>query len=77
MVILFPVCILYFIIGAILLWSKIFPLQTYLGGAGIVGGLASVLGMLSFLRPALTSNDIQSIETDSLLKLAEVSGDIK
>lgn len=77
MVILFPVCILYFIFGAILLWNNILLLETYLGGAGIVGGVASVLGMLSFLRPALTRSDIQNIETDSLIKLAEVSSEIK
>ena len=76
-VILLPLCILYFLVGAILIWTKLLDQQTYLAGAGIVGGIASMLGLLSFLRPALTRSDIQNIETESLQKLGEVSSKIK
>lgn len=76
-IILLPLCIIYFLVGAVLIWTKLLDQQTYLAGAGIVGGIASVLGLLSFLRPALTRSDIQNIETESLNKLGEVSSEIK
>lgn len=76
--ILMPLCILYFIIGALLVWVfGIFDQQAYLQGAGIVGALASILGLLSFTRPALSQSDIENIEVSSLQKLGEVSSEIK
>lgn len=77
MLMILPLCILYFLVGAILVWTKILNEQTYLSGAGIVGGLASVLGLISFLRPAISRSDIQNIEAESLQKLADVSSEIK
>lgn len=77
MVILLPLCILYFLVGGILVLLKVIELQTYLAGAGIVGTIASVLGLLSFLRPALTRADILNIEAESLKALGEVSSEIK
>lgn len=77
MLILLPLCILYFFVGAILLLLKVIELQTYLAGAGIVGAIASVLGLLSFLRPVLTRSDILNIEAESLKALGEVSSEIK
>jgi len=75
--IILPLCILYFLVGAILMWTKIVEQQSYLAGAGIVGGIASVLGLLSFLSPVLTRYDIQNIEVESLQKLSDVSAEIK
>ncbi len=76
--ILLPICILYFIVGAFLVWVLgVLDQQTYLQGAGIAGTLASVLGLLSFIRPVLTQSDIDNIEVSSLQKLGEVSADIK
>lgn len=77
MVILLPLCVLYFMIGLILVWLNVIDQSTYLNGTGIVGGIASVLGLLSFLRPALTSADIKNIETDSLVAIGEISKEIK
>ena len=77
MLILLPLCILYFPVGAILIWIKVIEQQTYLSGAGIVGGIASVLGLGSFLRPALTRSDILNIEAESLKALGEMSSKIK
>jgi hypothetical protein len=77
MIILFPLCILYFVIGIILVWTNVIPQQYYLNGAGIVGGIASVLALFSFLRPVLTTSDLKALESDSLHKLAEVSNQIK
>jgi hypothetical protein len=77
MVLLLPLCVLYFIVGLILVWAQVIDQPTYLNGAGIVGAIASVLGLLSFLRPALTSADIKNIEAESLAKLGEISTEIK
>jgi len=77
MLLLLPLCILYFLVGAVLMWTKVLDQQTYLSGAGIVGAIASVLGLLSFLRPALSRSDIENIETESLQKLGEVSAEIR
>jgi len=75
--ILLPLCIMYFLVGAILMWTNVLDQTTYLTYAGVVGGIASVLGLLSFVRPALTQTDIQNIEAESLQKLGEVSVEIK
>ncbi|NQT21728.1 MAG: hypothetical protein HQ592_18625 [Planctomycetes bacterium] len=76
-VILLPLCLLYLLVGAILMWTGLLEQQTYLAGAGIVGAIASVLGLLSLLRPALTMSDIQYLEVESLQKLSDVSSETK
>jgi len=45
----------------------------YLSLAGIVGALASVIGLFSFTKPALTKNDLQEIEIDSLKSIAKTA----
>lgn len=77
MVILLPLCILYFLVGAILMWTNVIHKDFYFAGTGIVGALASVLGLLSFLRPAFSRSDIQNLETQSLQTLADVSAEMK
>ena len=74
---LLPLCVLYFLIGLVLVWLKAVEYQNYLNGAGIVGAIASVLGLLSFARPPLTQSDIQNIEAESLSKLGDISKEIK
>lgn len=76
-ILLLPSCILYFLVGGVLVWFNVFSLASFLNGSGIVGGLASVLGLISFLRPALTKSDIDSIEADSLKKLSEVTAELR
>jgi len=76
-VFLLPLCVLYFLIGLVLVWLKAIEFQTYLNGAGIVGAIASVLGLLSFARSPLEMSDIQNIEAESLSKLGEISSEIK
>lgn len=74
---LLPLCILYFLVGAILMWTNVIEQQTYLAGAGIVGAVASVLGLFSLVRPVLSRTDIENIEAESLQKLGEVSAEIR
>lgn len=74
---LITVCILYFIIGGILALIGWFPADKYAITGGVVGGLASVLGLISLARPGLSQHDLDNIESDSLRKLAETTDKIK
>jgi hypothetical protein len=68
---------LYFVVGggvALLGWVST---NTYVIGAGVVGGLASVLGLMSLARPALSQSDLDRVEIESLKKLADTSEEIK
>lgn len=76
-VIVLPLCVLYFIVGIIFVWANVISQDKFLTGAGIVGAVASVIGLFSFLRPTLSTTDIQNIEAKSLQKLADVSAELK
>jgi hypothetical protein len=70
-------CVLYFIVGGLLTVFKLIQPATYAIIGGIVGGFASVLGLLSLARPPLSQSDINQIEIDSLKKITEASEEIK
>lgn len=71
------ICVAYFIGGWVAVHFGLFDKNTYFSYAGIVGGLASVVGLLSFTKPALTKTDLQEIEMDSLRSIAETSDQLK
>ena len=62
--------------GWFAVYFKILNKDTYILYAGIVGGLASVVGLLSFTRPAITKTDLQEIEMESLLSVAKTSEEL-
>jgi len=70
-------CVAYFIGGWVAVHFEFLDKNTYFSYAGIVGGLASVIGLLSFTKPALTKTDLQEIEMDSLRSIAETSDQLK
>jgi hypothetical protein len=74
---LITLCILYFIVGALVAWFGGLTWQNYMNAGGIVGGLASVLGLLSLARPGLDQSDIDRIDGESLKKLAGNSEQIR
>ncbi len=76
-VIVILLCIVYFIGGWTAVHFGIFDKNLYFSYAGIVGALASVVGLLSFIKPPLTKTDIQEIEIELLRSLAETSGQLK
>lgn len=51
--------------------------QQYLTFGGIIGALASLMGLAAFFKPPLSRNDIQNIEIESLRKVVEASEEIK
>jgi hypothetical protein len=76
-VILIVSCFLYFVGGSILLWIDWLTKDQFLTIGGIVGSLASILGLFSLIRPAISRTDIQNIEIESLRKIVETSDEVQ
>lgn len=70
-------CVVYFLGGWIATRVGWVSTQDYFAYAGIVGGLASVAGLVSFFRPGITASDIQSIEASALRSIAETSAQLE
>lgn len=75
--IIIALCVVYFIGGWVTIHFELWNKDSYFEYAGIVGGLASVVGLLSLTKPALTKTDLQEIELDSLKSLAKTSEQLK
>lgn len=70
-------CITYFIGGWGAVHFGILTKDLYFSFAGIVGGLASVVGLFSFTKPGLTKTDLQEIEIDSLKSIAKTADELQ
>jgi dimeric dUTPase (all-alpha-NTP-PPase superfamily) len=70
-------CILYFIGGYFAVGHGWLEQGTYIIYASIAGGLASVIGLLSLARPAITSSDIQELEVDSLKRISKAAEELE
>ena len=68
--------ILYFIAAGIAVWAGWLKVEWYALAGGILGSLASTLGLISLSRPALDQADLENIQIDSLRKIAEASEEI-
>ena len=72
--------LMYFAIGFILAKSNFlsfFTYQVYLEYSSIVGGTASVFGLLALGLPALTTKDLKELELESLKKVIVLAEDMK
>ncbi|MCZ8216923.1 MAG: hypothetical protein O9262_11825, partial [Cyclobacteriaceae bacterium] len=69
--------ILFFIVGYILVLSGILEQATYNEIATIVGGVGSVLGLLSLILPGLKTSDIKNIEIETLKNLTKTAEEIQ
>lgn len=76
-VVLILLCIAYFLCGWVGVSRNWIPKDTYFQYAGVVGGLASVAGLVALTRPAITRSDIQRIELDSLKSIAETEDQLQ
>jgi chromosome segregation ATPase len=70
-------CIAYFVGGYVAVQFGLIAQELYLSYAGFVGGIASVAGLFSFIKPALTNDDLQELESGSLKSLAETTEQLK
>ncbi len=75
--VLILMCLLYFAVGALLVWFEFFPLTIYLKVAGGVGALASVLGLLSLARPSIAASDLAELDTQVLKRLGETTEEVR
>lgn len=66
-----------FIVGGILAWFNAISTETYAVAAGIVGSLASTLGLLAFLSPRITGDDVKSIEAALIQNLADAAKSVE
>jgi len=76
-VIFIIIAVLYFILGYILVIFGVIKQELYNQIATIVGGIASILGLLSFVLPTLKVSDFKNIEIDTLKSLAQTAEEIQ
>lgn len=62
---------LFFAIGAILVWRGLFEPGTYILITGVIGSVASVIGLVTLSSPRLTTNDLRGVETELFNTVAE------
>jgi hypothetical protein len=67
----------YFIGGWFAVKFDIVTRDDYFAYAGIVGGLATVAGLLALTRPAITQSDIKSIELETLKSVADTADQLQ
>jgi hypothetical protein len=71
------IAVLFFVVGYVFVILGQLHQEMYNQIATIVGGLASILGLLGFVLPSLKTSDIKSIEIDTLKSLAKTAEEIQ
>ncbi len=71
------IAVLFFVVGYVFVILGLLQQAIYNQIATIVGGLASILGLLGFVLPSLKTSDIKSIEIDTLKSLAKTAEEIQ
>lgn len=75
-IILVVCAILFFAGGGIATWQGFLDVSTYALIGGIVGSLASTIGLLAFASPRLTDSDMLSVENKLVQRLAETTASL-
>lgn len=70
-------CIVFFIGGFVLTRFGYLGENFYITLASIAGGMASVVGLLSLVRPSISKSDIDALEVESLTKVTSLSKQIE
>jgi hypothetical protein len=71
------VCMVYFIGGWIAVKFDFVTRDDYFAYAGIVGGFASVAGLLALTRPPITQSDFKAVELETLRSMIETAEQLK
>lgn len=66
-------CIAYFVGGWIAVLLGVVTRDDYFAYSGVVGGLASVAGLLALTRPAITQSDFQAIEIETIRSMTDTA----
>lgn len=69
--------VIFFIFGYVLVLLGYLKQENYNQIATIVGGLASIIGLLGFVLPSLKTSDIKNIELETLKSLAKTAEEIQ
>lgn len=75
-IILVVSAILFFAGGGIATWQGVLNVNTYALIGGIVGSVASTIGLLAFASPRLTDSDVLSVESKLVQRLAETTASL-
>lgn len=70
-------CIAYFIGGYLAVNSGRLSQDSYILYASIAGSLASVVGLLSLVKPAFTRTDIQALDVDALKRITKAAEEME
>jgi hypothetical protein len=70
-------CVAYFLGGWLAVKLEWVTRDDYFAYAGIVGGLASVAGLLALTRPPITQSDFKAVELDTLRSMTETAEQLK
>ena len=70
-------CLAYFFCGWLAVQLDWLHRDDYLLYAGMVGALASVIGLVSFIRPPMSRIDLRSLELDSLQSMIKLIEDME
>lgn len=65
--------IAFFLIGGLVTWQGGLDIVTYATVGGIVGSVASTLGLLAFASPRLSDRDVLSVESQLVQRLADAT----
>lgn len=77
-IICFVVAFLIYVAGALMSWQGfLINWDTYWKIVGVVGGMASIIGMLGIALNPLTDADIRNFRTKSLVELAQTAAEIE
>ncbi|XCN73640.1 MAG: hypothetical protein Q3M24_02485 [Candidatus Electrothrix aestuarii] len=77
---IFTISLFYFVAGFIVAEFNIisaFTFDIYLKYTAVIGGVASVFGLLALALPVISSNDLMTIEIDSLRKVADLAEEMQ
>lgn len=70
-------CLVFFGLGWFAVQQGWLTQSLYLTIASLVGTIASVIGLLTFSRPGISSEDLKAVEIESFAKLAAAAKDVE
>jgi len=69
--------LLFFVFGFIAVRAGWIAEAPYLTLASIVGGIASLVGLLSLARPSITTSDLEGLELDALTRVSRIAQELE